>query len=91
MNSSQVDIKSFLEKYSSELTSKLNKERIKAQILNTSEESLKQASENIRNGLLVSFPTETVYGLGADALNEEAVLSIFRTKGKIFPFIFSLY
>lgn len=34
----------------------------------------------IRNGQLVSFPTETVYGLGADATNENAILEIYRTK-----------
>lgn len=40
------------------------------------------AAEVIRNGGLVAFPTETVYGLGADALNEAAVESIFRAKGR---------
>lgn len=34
----------------------------------------------IRNGQLVSFPTETVYGLGADATNEKALLEIYRVK-----------
>ena len=36
--------------------------------------------EMIRNGQLVSFPTETVYGLGADATNEKALLEIYRVK-----------
>lgn len=36
----------------------------------------------IRRGKLVAFPTETVYGLGADALNEEAVKSIYAAKGR---------
>ena len=36
----------------------------------------------IRKGELVGFPTETVYGLGADALNPEAVLNIFAAKGR---------
>lgn len=36
----------------------------------------------IREGKLVAFPTETVYGLGADALNAEAVKAIFRLKGR---------
>ena len=36
----------------------------------------------LRAGGLVAFPTETVYGLGADATNSEAVLSIYETKGR---------
>lgn len=36
----------------------------------------------IRNGQLVAFPTETVYGLGANALDARAVLNIFTTKGR---------
>jgi len=41
-----------------------------------------EASAVIRRGGLVAFPTETVYGLGADALNERAVLGIFAAKGR---------
>jgi len=37
----------------------------------------KKAAEIIRNGGLVAIPTETVYGLGANALDEEAVAKIF--------------
>lgn len=40
------------------------------------------ASDLLRRGSLVAFPTETVYGLGADALNRDAVLSIFAAKGR---------
>ena len=43
---------------------------------------LKQGGEIIKNGGLVVFPTETVYGLGADAFNEEAVKKIFKAKGR---------
>lgn len=50
--------------------------------LNTSEDDIERAGEIIRSGGLVAFPTETVYGLGADALNEEAVSSIYRAKGR---------
>ena len=39
----------------------------------TSEQDIEQAAEIIKEGGLVAFPTETVYGLGADALNPEAV------------------
>jgi L-threonylcarbamoyladenylate synthase len=38
------------------------------------------AAEIIKRGGLVAFPTETVYGLGADALNSEAVLALFEAK-----------
>ena len=40
------------------------------------------AAEFLRQGLLVAIPTETVYGLGADGLNEAAVLEIFKAKGR---------
>lgn len=50
--------------------------------LNVSEGDLAKAGEIIKAGGLVSFPTETVYGLGADALNAEAVKSIYAAKGR---------
>ena len=43
-------------------------------------EGIKLAGKRIRNGQLVAFPTETVYGLGANALDTKAVLSIFQAK-----------
>ena len=51
-------------------------------ILGTTEADIKQAAEIIRNGGLVAFPTETVYGLGADALNAEAVGKVYAAKGR---------
>lgn len=42
----------------------------------------KKATEVLRGGGLVAFPTETVYGLGADALTEEAALKIYAAKGR---------
>ncbi len=51
-------------------------------ILGTTEQEIKQAAEMIQNGGLVAFPTETVYGLGADALNEEAVSKVYEAKGR---------
>ncbi len=45
---------------------------------------IKIAAEEIKKGNLVAFPTETVYGLGADALNEKAVGKIFQAKGRPF-------
>jgi len=43
---------------------------------------LSRAAEVLRRGGLCAFPTETVYGLGADALNPEAVAAIFGAKGR---------
>ncbi|SHK64231.1 L-threonylcarbamoyladenylate synthase [Clostridium cavendishii DSM 21758] len=43
---------------------------------------IKEGANVIKNGGTVAFPTETVYGLGADALNEEAVKKIFIAKGR---------
>ena len=52
-----------------------------AQVLPASDpQSIRLAAEIIRAGGLVAFPTETVYGLGADALNPEAVARIFEVK-----------
>lgn len=45
-------------------------------------EKLKFAADVLRKGGLVAFPTETVYGLGANALDEKAVASIFEAKGR---------
>ena len=44
--------------------------------------TVEQAAEHIRAGELVAFPTETVYGLGADASNDAAVAKIFAAKGR---------
>lgn len=44
--------------------------------------SVREAADILKTGGLVAFPTETVYGLGANALNPEAVLSIFTAKGR---------
>lgn len=55
---------------------------MKTQLLKACPESLEKGAEIIRAGGLVAFPTETVYGLGADAMNGEPVNSIFRVKGR---------
>ena len=44
--------------------------------------TIEKASQIIKSGGLVSFPTETVYGLGADAFNSKAVAKIFEAKGR---------
>ena len=54
----------------------------RALLLDPSVENLELCGQRIREGKLVSFPTETVYGLGADATNQDAVLSIFEAKGR---------
>jgi L-threonylcarbamoyladenylate synthase len=43
---------------------------------------LHEAANIVRGGLLVAFPTETVYGLGADATQPQAVAMIFQAKGR---------
>lgn len=59
---------------------KRNDNIMKTQLLN--ENQIAIAAEIIKKGGLVALPTETVYGLGADALNGEAVASIFAAKGR---------
>ncbi|MCS6953744.1 MAG: L-threonylcarbamoyladenylate synthase [Bryobacterales bacterium] len=48
----------------------------------TDRAALRRAAELIRQGRLVAFPTETVYGLGANALDEAAVRRIYEVKGR---------
>ena len=50
--------------------------------LSTNIDDLKKAACAIKDGKLVLFPTETVYGIGADGLNSEAVEKIFKAKGR---------
>ena len=45
-------------------------------------EQIKEQAEILREGKTVIFPTETVYGLGANALDEEAVVKIYEAKGR---------
>jgi L-threonylcarbamoyladenylate synthase len=51
-------------------------------ILAPTAEALAEAASLLGAGALVAFPTETVYGLGADARNERAVAGIFAAKGR---------
>ena len=44
--------------------------------------AIEEAARAIRAGRLVAFPTETVYGLGADATNDRACAAIFAAKGR---------
>ena len=51
-------------------------------IANVTEGVIKKAAKALKDGHLVAFPTETVYGLGADATNEKAVARIYSVKGR---------
>jgi L-threonylcarbamoyladenylate synthase len=51
-------------------------------ISNCTESAIKVAAKSLINGNLVSFATETVYGLGADAANKDAVSRIYEVKGR---------
>ena len=55
---------------------------MQTQIRKIDAESLALAKELLLQGETVAFPTETVYGLGADARSDEAVLNIYRVKGR---------
>ena len=55
---------------------------MKTVLAKVDEQAIRSAGEIIRQGGLVAFPTETVYGLGANAFDEKAVLSIFAAKGR---------
>ena len=55
---------------------------MQTKIFNTSRDDLSKASELIKSGGTLAFPTETVYGLGADATNKLAVAKIFQAKGR---------
>jgi len=51
-------------------------------ILGTSDAEIAEAGQRLAHGGLVAFPTETVYGLGADATDDKAVARIFTAKGR---------
>ncbi len=51
-------------------------------VVQANERMIRKAADDLRDGRLVAFPTETVYGLGADATNGHAVARIFAAKGR---------
>lgn len=55
---------------------------MKTRMLPFNDQSLKMAADCIKTGGLVAFPTETVYGLGGNALNGSTVTAIFHAKGR---------
>jgi L-threonylcarbamoyladenylate synthase len=52
------------------------------EILEATAENIQKAAQHLKSGGLVALPTETVYGLGADATNDRAVAGIFAAKGR---------
>ena len=56
---------------------------METQILKPDENSLFAAKKIIEEGGLVAFPTETVYGLGANAFDGDAVKKIYEVKGRL--------
>src|SRR5438477_10231781 len=55
---------------------------VSANVVPASAAAIAEAARLLWAGKLVAFPTETVYGLGADAANEDAVREIFAAKGR---------
>ncbi len=60
----------------------MNTDVIKISSIEESQRDLAKAASIIKNGGLVAFPTETVYGLGADATNPDAAAKIYAAKGR---------
>ncbi|MBT3990609.1 MAG: translation factor Sua5, partial [Rhodospirillaceae bacterium] len=55
---------------------------MKTKTLHANPNGIEEAARRLQAGELVAFPTETVYGLGADACNDQAVASIYEAKGR---------
>ncbi len=53
-----------------------------ARVSKPSAELIREAAQHLRNGRVVAFPTETVYGLGADTFNPEALRRVYELKGR---------
>lgn len=55
---------------------------METKLFRSTTEDIREAGKIIREGGLIAFPTETVYGLGADALNADAVAKVYAAKGR---------
>ena len=64
------------------METKIRKLRKSEEYQEENRKTLQEAGDILKRGGLVAFPTETVYGLGADALNEEAAKKIYAAKGR---------
>jgi L-threonylcarbamoyladenylate synthase len=62
--------------------SPMKTEVLNVQDLNKNYQNIIKGAEYLRNGAVVAIPTETVYGLAADAFNEKAIKRIFEVKGR---------
>ena len=51
-------------------------------VSNCTADAMARAAQSLKSGSLIAFPTETVYGLGADATNQQAVARIYEVKGR---------
>ena len=51
-------------------------------VSNCTADAMARAAQSLKSGSLIAFPTETVYGLGADASNQQAVARIYEVKGR---------
>src|SRR5690625_2710429 len=65
-----------------DIMDKIQTKIIKVNERKPEKELVMEGVDLIRKGKLVAFPTETVYGLGANGLNQEAVKKIFMAKGR---------
>ena len=78
MDHQQQLLKLFIDKNKEQLSEKVRStqvDHVAARILTV--QDVEQAASDIKNGRLVAFPTQTVYGLGANALNPEALKKIY--------------
>ena len=73
----RADQKNGIIKFMKTIIRKIDKNQI-------DEDAIREAGEILREGGLVAFPTETVYGLGANALDEEAAKKTYEAKGRSF-------
>ena len=90
-NLAEIPLSVFLERNKDSLSSKLDITKIRCKIIANNEEGYKEAGRLLREGKLVAFPTETVYGLGANSLNENAVLKIYEAKSILHLIYFNLF
>ncbi len=69
-------------KASAKLDTETHNKRSLTPVAKADAAAIRRAAELLRDGQLVAFPTETVYGLGADATNGHAVARVFEAKGR---------
>lgn len=82
LKNKKMKIKTKLTNANNAKTKKTETKLLKVNSKKPEKEIIKEAASVLKKGGIVAFPTETVYGLGANALNEKAVKKIFRAKGR---------